>query len=77
MGSKDIRSFHDILRGRKGLYVSTGGFSKDAKYEAERSTEQLTLIDADRLVELIIQNYDNFDVETKLLVPLSKIYWPT
>lgn len=77
MGSKEIRNFHSVLRGRKGLYVSTGGFSKDAKYEAERATEQLTLIDADKLVELIIQNYDNFDVDTKLLVPLSKIYWPT
>lgn len=77
MGSKEIRNFHSVLRGRKGLYVSTGGFSKDAKYEAERGTEQLTLIDADKLVHLIIQNYDNFDVDTKLLIPLSKIYWPT
>lgn len=77
MGSKEIRNFHSVLRGRKGLYVSTGGFSKEAKYEAERGTEQLTLIDADKLVELIIQNYDNFDVDTKLLIPLSKIYWPT
>jgi restriction system protein len=77
VGSKEIRNFHSVLRGRKGLYVSTGGFSKEAKYEAERGTEQLTLIDADRLVELITQNYDNFDVDTKLLIPLSKIYWPT
>lgn len=77
MGSKEVRNFHSVLRGQKGLYVSTGGFSKDAKYEAERGTEQMTLIDADRLVQLIIQNYDNFDVDTKLLIPLSKIYWPT
>ncbi len=37
MGSSEIRSF---LGGRhkddKGLYVSTGGFTKDARYEAER-----------------------------------------
>ena len=37
MGSQEVRSF---LGGRhkddKGLYVSTGGFSKDARYEAER-----------------------------------------
>ncbi len=76
MGSKEVRSFHSVLRGRKGLYVSTGGFSKEAKYEAERSSDQLTLIDSDRLVELVIQNYDNFDVDTKLLIPLAKIYWP-
>jgi restriction system protein len=72
MGSKEIRNFHSVLRGRKGLYVSTGGFSKEAKYEAERGVEQLTLIDADKLVELIIQNYDNFDVDTKLHIAHRK-----
>jgi restriction system protein len=77
MGSQQVRSFGSVLRQQKGLYVSTGGFSKEAKYEAEQCEKQLTLIDADRLVQLIIQNYDNFDVDTKLLVPLSKIYWPT
>ena len=71
-----MAGFQSVLRGRKGLYISTGGFSKEAKYEAERGTEQLTLIDIDKLVDLIIQNYDNFDVDTKLLIPLSKIYWP-
>jgi len=77
MGSKEIRNFQAILRGRKGLYISTGGFSKDAKLEAERSNDQLTLIDSDRLIQLIIQNYDNFDIETRQLIPLTKIYWPT
>lgn len=77
MGAKEIRNFQATLRGRKGLYISTGGFSKEAKYEAERSSDQLTLIDADRLIQLIIQNYDNFDIETRHLIPLSKIYWPT
>ena len=76
IGSKEVRSFNSVLRQQKGLYVSTGGFSKDAKLEAERGEKQMTLIDADRLVQLIVQNYDNFDVDTKLLVPLSKIYWP-
>ena len=76
MGTKEIRNFDGILRGRKGLYVSTGGFSKEAKYEAERSNDQLTLIDADRLIQLIIQYYDNFDNETRKLIPLTKINWP-
>ncbi|MGD0643799.1 MAG: restriction endonuclease [Candidatus Bathyarchaeia archaeon] len=78
MGAKDIRNFNSVLRGgQKGLYVSTGGFSKDAKYEAERGIEQITLIDADRLVDLIVQNYDAFSTETKLLIPLTKIFWPS
>lgn len=75
MGAKEVRSFSSVLRQQKGLYVSTGGFSKDARYVADEN--RITLIDADRLVQLIIQNYDKFDVDTKLLVPLSKIYWPT
>jgi len=50
MGSQQIRSF---LGGRhesdKGLYVSTGGFSKDARYEAERGSIPVTLMDIDDL----------------------------
>ena len=72
-----MRSFIGGLRqGNKGLYISTGGFSKDAKYEAERSNIPVTLIDLDMLANLITQYYDNFDEETKNLIPLVKIYWP-
>ncbi len=77
MGSSDIRSFTGGLRGGdKGIYVSTGGFTKEAKYEAERSNVPIAIIDSDGLVELITQYYDEFDVQTKSLIPLKKIYWP-
>lgn len=78
MGSKEIKGFIGGLRsGSKGLYISTAGFSKEAKYEAERANLPVTLIDSDMLVMFIIQYYDNFDSETKSLIPLTKIYWPT
>jgi len=77
IGSSDIRSFTGGLRGRdKGIYVSTGGFTKEAKYEAERSNMPIAVIDSDGLVELITQYYDDFDAQTKSLIPLKKIYWP-
>jgi len=77
MGSQEVRSFLGGLRASdKGLYVSTGGFSKEAKYESERANIPMTLVDSDFLVELIIQYYDSFDNDTKTLVPLTKIYWP-
>ena len=77
MGSSNIRNFLGGLRhGDKGLYVSTGGFTKDAHYEAERANIPLTMIDSDQLVRLIIQHYDSFDPETRTLLPLRKIYWP-
>ena len=78
MGSPEIRSFTGGLRpGDKGLYVSTGGYSKEAKYEGERSNNPVTLVDADMLVSLIIQYYDKFDTDARSLIPLTKIYWPT
>ena len=78
MGSQDVRSY---LGGRhkddRGLYVSTGGFSKDAKYEAERASIPLTLMDIDDLVGLVVENYEKLDLETRSLLPLTRVYWPT
>jgi restriction system protein len=78
MGSQELRSFIGGLRpGDRGLYVSTGGFSKEAKYEAERSNNPMTLVDLDSLASLIQQHYENFDSDGRGLLPLTKIYWPS
>jgi len=77
MGAHEVRSFTGGLRpADKGLYVSTGGFTKEAKYEADRSNIPITLMDADQLVGMIIQYYDQFDNEARSLIPLTKIFWP-
>ncbi|MGQ0510476.1 MAG: restriction endonuclease [Betaproteobacteria bacterium] len=77
MGSQEVRSF---LGGRhkddKGLYVSTGGFSKEAHYEAERSSIPVTLMDMDSLATAVAEYYDRMDAESKALLPLIRIYWP-
>jgi restriction system protein len=78
MGSKEVRSF---LGGRhkddRGLYVSTGGFSKDARYEADRAGIPLTLWELDDIVRALVDYYDKLDSETRQLVPLKRLYWPT
>ena len=77
MGAPEIRSLLGGLRPNdKSLYVSTGGFSKEARYEAERANNSLTLVDLDLLTDLIIQYYDQFDSESRTLLPLRKLYWP-
>ncbi|MEM7730241.1 MAG: restriction endonuclease [Pseudomonadota bacterium] len=77
MGSQDIRSFLGGRRpGDKGLYVSTGGFTKDAYYEAERANVPTTLMDFEELVHAIQEHYDAFDLETKQLLPLKPIFAP-
>jgi restriction system protein len=78
MDSLAIRSF---LGGRhkddKGLYVSTGGFTKDAKYEADRGAIPLALLDLDDLAKEILRHHGDMDMEARGLIPLTKIYWPT
>jgi restriction system protein len=77
MGPSEVRSF---LGGRhpkdKGLYVSTGGFTQEARYEAERANIPLTLMDLDLLVSATLEHYSSFDAETKRLIPLQQVYWP-
>lgn len=72
-----IRSF---VGGRhkddRGLYVSTGGFSRDAYYEADRSNIPLKLMTLDDLARAVIDNYEGFDSEGRAILPLTKLYWP-
>jgi restriction system protein len=77
MGAPAIRGFIGTLReGDSGLFISTGGFTREARYEAERCTFPLTLIDMDDLSDLIVAHYENFDLEGRALLPLIRVFWP-
>lgn len=77
IGAQDIRGFLGALReGDKGLFVSTGGYTKEAKYEADRANIPITLLTLEDLAVLITDNYENFDIEARTLLPLVKVYWP-
>ena len=52
--------------GERCLYVSTGGFSADARYEADRSTVPLTLLTMPDLRELLVNYYESLDSETDI-----------
>lgn len=73
----EIRSFLGGRKlGDKCLYINTGGFAKDAKYEAERSSIALTILDIEDLAGIISLYYDKFSVEGRALLPLKKVYIP-
>jgi restriction system protein len=77
IAAPDVRSFLGGLRsGDRGLYVSTGSFTRDARNEADRATIPLTLIDLRALAQLATDNYDNFDQDGRALLPLKRIYRP-
>ena len=81
LGEKiDAPALRSFLGGRhkddRGLYVSTGGFTKEAYYEADRATIPLKLMTLDDLSRAIIDAYDRFDNDGRALLPLIRIYWP-
>lgn len=77
IGSQDVRSFlGGRQQGDRCLYVSVGGFTRDAEYEADRSQIPIRLIAMSQLRDLLVEYYEALDSETRALVPLKKVYWP-
>ena len=73
----EMRSFLGALRsGDNGLYVSTGGFTRDAIMEAERSREPVACLDRDALIRLLLEHYDTIETEFKAKVPLRRLWIP-
>lgn len=72
-----LRSFMALLGDNDvGIFVSTGGFTRDAEDEARtQQSRQVTLINLERLFELWIEHIENLDEETRNLFPLKPIYF--
>lgn len=61
-----------------GLYVSIGGFTRDAEDAARKqANRKITLIDAEHLVDLWNDAYDKLDRKARLRLPLTPIYFLT
>ena len=77
IGVSVLQSFITVVRsGQNRIFVSTGGFTREAKYEAERAPNPIALVDIDDLANLAVDNYPNFDIEGHALLPLMQTYWP-
>lgn len=77
IGAQEVRSFLGALRaGDRGIYLSTGGFTREARYESDRATVPVSLMDLDDLARLIETHYETFDTDGRGLLPLTKLYWP-
>ncbi|MEW5989365.1 MAG: restriction endonuclease [Chloroflexota bacterium] len=75
IGAQDIRSFlGGRSHGDRCLYVSTGGYTKDARYEADRANIPLQLLGLVDLRQLLVEYYERLDGETRSLLPLKRIY---
>lgn len=72
-----LRSFMATLGSDDvGLFVSTGGFTKDAKDEARnQATRRVTLIDLERFYDLWVEHYLKLPDEDRRRLPLKPVYF--
>jgi len=72
-----LRSFMAILGHEEvGIFVSTGGFTKDTTDTARNEqNRQVTLIDMDRFLELWIEYMTKIDEEGRDMFPLKAVYF--
>lgn len=72
-----LRSFMAMLDdGDVGLFVSLGGFTKDARDEARlQATRKITLIDLERFFDLWVEHYSKLPDEDRRRLPLQPIYF--
>lgn len=72
-----LRSFMALLGDDDvGIFVSMGGFTKDAQEEARtQEKRKITLVDLERLFDLWIEHYEKLQDEDRRRLPLQPIYF--
>lgn len=75
--AKDIRQFLALLgEGDVGLFVSTGGFTRDAEDEARRQEKRrITLLDAEKFFNLWVEYYCRIPEQAQRLLPIRPVYF--
>lgn len=74
---QDLRSFLAVLgEDDVGIFVTTGGFTKDAEDEARtQERRKVTLIDLERLFDLWVEYYPKLDEPARRRFPIQPIYF--
>lgn len=76
-GSPEIRQLMGLLQkeGAVGIFVSTGGFSPDARTTARTSHVHVELIDLTRFITLWQEFYEKLTDEDKSLMPIRPVWF--
>ncbi len=74
---QEIRQLMGLLQkdGDIGIFISTGGFTPDAKTTARSSHIHVELIDMERFISLWQEFYSKLSDEDKKLLPLKPVYF--
>lgn len=76
-GVQEIGYLNGVLgQGERGLFVCTGGFSKDTQSASFVKEGRVALVDGAELFRLIVEHYDEMSDRGKRFLPLRRIYIP-
>ena len=77
INSDGLRSFLALLHSDDvGIFVSTGGFTRDAQREARaQENRKVTLIGMKDLFDLWVEHYDRIPHSEKRLLPLASVHY--
>ena len=74
---EDVAALRGIIRGDReiGLFVSSGGFSREARREAGHGAVHIELVDLDRFLELWLQHYSKIPEVKRSKLRLEPIHF--
>jgi restriction system protein len=73
---QEVRELHGLLRDEDiGIFVSSGGFTKDAIEEARKMSKHIDTMDLSRLIGFWQQYYETLRESGKALLPLTRLYF--
>jgi len=76
-GIQDVGYLNGVLSaGEKGLFVCTGGFTKEAESAPFVRSGLVSLVDGQRLLDLILEHYDQLPERAQTLLALRRVYVP-
>lgn len=72
-----LRAFMSVLgTDDLGIFVSSGGFTSDAKDEARtQERRKITLLDLQNIIDLWVEHYDKLTQDARQRLPLKPIYF--
>jgi restriction system protein len=74
---EDVAALRGIMRGDReiGLFVSSGGFTRDARREAGNGAVHIELVDLDRFLELWLQHYSKIPEAKRSRLRLEPVHF--
>jgi len=78
VGRPDVQALYGNVAqhpGAHALFVTMGAFSPQAK-DFARGKTNLTLVDGEAFVELLLDRYERLDAKYRTLIPLQRVFIP-